>query len=155
MVQRNGTDGSADYQLWARDGDNNAMGNMYATTVSPIDVQKQGNAVNASMTMDGSPLLLQADVFTPHFAQVTLLWATPPLDPNNQAIWSDPKVQVEIFDPASSDLASQARNGCMDAGNALNGAVRYAQCIFDCCGMGIFKIYPSATNLLIFTLRVS
>ena len=126
MVQRSGTDGSADYQLWARDQDNNAMGNMWATTVSPLNVQKPGNPINASMAMGGSPLLLQTEVFTPPFAQATLVWATPPLDPNNPDIWADPKAQAKTFDPASGG------GDCIDAGNALNGAVRYAQCLFDC-----------------------
>lgn len=134
MVQRNGTDGSADYQLWARDMDNNAMGNMYATTVSPIDDQKPGNPVNASMIMGRWPLLLQAEVSEAHSARVTLLWALPPLDPNNPAIWSDPRsrAQIAMFDPASSNSPSPFQNSCIDAGNALNGAVRYAQCGFLC-----------------------
>ena len=128
MVQRNGTDGSADYQLWARDSANNAMGNMWATTVSPINVQKPGNPINASMDMGGSPLLLQAEVFTPGFAQVTLVWATPPMDPKDPHIWTDPKAQTRTFDPASSGSGGDF----MHAGNATNGAVRYAQCYFRC-----------------------
>ena len=126
MVQRSGTDGSADYQLWARDEDNNAMGNMWATTVSPINDQKPGNPINASMTMGGMPLLLQAELFTPPIAQVTLVWALPPSDPNDPLIWSDPEAPSRTFDPASGG------GECHDAGNALNGAVRYAQCIFPC-----------------------
>ena len=134
MVQRNGTDGSADYQLWARDYDSNAMGNMYATTVSPIDNQKPGNPINASMVMGGSPLLLQSEISPPHAAKVTLLWATPPLDPTNPLIWSDPTAQSRIFDPASPSIKPNPTNifNCFDAGNALNGAVRYAQCVFRC-----------------------
>ena len=128
MVQRNGTNGSADYQLWARDYDNNAMGNMWATTVSPVNVQKPGNPINASMDMGESPLLLQAEVFTPGFAQVTLVWATPPIDPNDRHIWTDPKAQPRTFDPASGSGGGH----CFDAGKALDGAVRYAQCYFHC-----------------------
>ena len=129
MVQRNGTDGSADYQLWARDMDNNAMGNMYATTVSPIDDKKPDHPVNASMIMGRWPLLLQAKKNEKNLAKVKLLWTTPPLDPHNPAIWSDRRAQFTTFIPGNSDAGF---TGCADAGSALNGAVRYAQCAFDC-----------------------
>ena len=137
MVQRSGTDGSADYQLWARDMANNAMGNMYATTVTPINVQKPGIPLNASMTMGGSPLLLQSTGFKNNLANVKLLWAQPPLDPNDPAIWNDPRARAKIFDPASEDpdldgSATSDDGGCANAGSALNGAVRYAQCVFPC-----------------------
>ena len=134
MVQRNGTDGSADYQLWARDQDNNAMGNMYATTVSPIDNQRPGVAINASMIMGGSPLLLRSEMFIPNVATVSLLWARPPMDPNDRRIWLDRDAGVLMFDPAAAAGVSNAgyTHTCNDAGSALDGAVRYAQCIFDC-----------------------
>ena len=59
MVRRQGTDRSSDYQLWARDDDNNAMGNLYATTMWPIDAaESPSNNVGATMLMGGSNLLV-------------------------------------------------------------------------------------------------
>ena len=130
MVQHNGTDGSADYQLWARDNDNNAMGNMGPTTVWPIDDQSSDPAKNniaASMPMGGSPLLLRAALSSaPPLVQVTLVWATPPRDPTDPEIWSDKATPNALFDPAAKG------DRCTDAGNAVNGQVRYAVCSFDC-----------------------
>lgn len=135
MVQRSGIDGEADYQLWARDNDNNAMGNMYATTVTPFNIPKPGISQNATMLMGGWPLLLQATGVMENLAfspKVKLLWAKPPLDPNDPAIWNNPAAQAKVFDPTYEEGDVPDYGACANAGTALNGAVRYAQCVFSC-----------------------
>lgn len=120
-----------DYQLWARDNENNAMGNMGPTTVWPIDAQSSTTTnINASVPMGGSPLLLQAALASaPPLVQVSFVWATPPLDASDPTIFAKEGVPAAMFDPASKDGGGY---NCVDAGMATGGAVRYAICFFQC-----------------------
>ena len=128
MVSPDAADSGADYQLWARDNENNAMGNMGPTRVWPVDAQSPGANIAASMPMGGSPLLLQAALSSaPPLVQVSLVWATPPWDANDPQIFSNGSAPNAMFDPTS-----KAGGSCNDAGTATAGAVRYAICFFDC-----------------------
>lgn len=115
VLQRNDNDGGADYQFWARDNANNAMGNMGGTKVWPLDGMTGVGQNNQSITnMGQSPLQLYA-----------MLGA----DPHNSAVflvWGGSKV---MFDPSPSVNAGA---DCNPAGTATNGAVIYFICFFLC-----------------------
>lgn len=136
VLQRNGTDGSADYMLWARDNLNNAMGNMAQTTVWPLDgIRSDTQTIAENMptiAMGGHPLQLHAmsSSENPDYSVVYLLWATPPRDPNNSSTWLDPGTPQAMFDPAAP--AATLSSTCAFAGSASNSAVVYATCFFDC-----------------------
>lgn len=116
-LQRSDPDGSADYQLWARDNSNNAMGNMPATNVFPLDGQVVGCNNLSIVQMGGSPLKLTAGLdSSPKYSYVMLAWETP----GNPQGW---------FDPTPG--ASPGSN-CKSAGTATNGAVTYFTCTFHC-----------------------
>ena len=129
MVQRQGIDLSSDYQFWARDDQNNAMGNIGPVTMWPIDAMEAlDDNVRALMPMGGSDLLVRAERSnSPTNAMVSFVWALPPWDPNNSSIWDDESAPHAMFDPTVA-----ARGDCVDAGIALNDTVRYVQCFFDC-----------------------
>ena len=131
MVLRQNTDRSSDYQVWARDDSNNAMGNLYATTMWPIDgAEAPGNNVGASMQMGGSDLLIQAQLSTtPPAAEVQLRWVlASKKDPWISNAGQDPGLPSAIYDPASSGSG----DNCVESGRALDGAVRYVICFFEC-----------------------
>ena len=117
VVQRNGTEKGSDYQLWARDNDNNAMGDMKAETVWPVDAQQPNTSVAVTLLMGGSFLTIAPELssYDPRISHVTLEW-------KNAA------TQIVDFDYAAPHFG----DNCTDAGNALNGAVRYVTCFFDC-----------------------
>lgn len=116
-LQRSAPDGSADYQLWARDNANNAMGNMPAATVFPDDGGADGSNNQSIVQMGGSPLTLWAMQDTnPKYSDVMLEWETP----GKPQMW---------FDPAPG--AGPGTN-CTSAGTATNGAVTYFTCNFHC-----------------------
>lgn len=138
VLQRNNNDGSADYQLWARDNLNNPIGNMQnGTTVFPMDVMPVGKTIYPGeepvITMGGHPLLLSASKSSenPHYSSVTLFWATPPRDPNNPAswLWLNATTPQAMFDPGK-ETSTDA--GCELYGTASGGAVIYFECYFDC-----------------------
>ena len=105
------------------------MGNLGPTVVYPLSEQTAGpeNNILAVMPMGGSPLLLRSEMFTPGFSQVEMVWARPPRDAGDQGIWEDEGVGHAMFDPAAND-----GDGCIGAGSALGGGVRYAECFFEC-----------------------
>ena len=116
-LQRGAPDGSADYQLWARDNANNAMGNMPATKVYPLDAEVPGGNNQSIVQMGGSPLTLSAMIDTnPSYSDVTLVWGIP----GNPQGW---------FDPTPG--AGPGTN-CNSAGTATDGEVTYFECTFHC-----------------------
>ena len=128
MVRRQGTDKSSDYQLWARDNDNNAMGNLYATTMWPIDAaESPSNNVGITMLLGGSNLLVQAELSTPPSSTVKLVWVLPPGDSKSPGVWQDNSLPNAMYDPAT-----KGGFDCSESGSALDGAVRYVICFFDC-----------------------
>ena len=137
VVQRHNGDGSGDYLLWARDSDNNAMGNMDQTNVWPIDGMTSSSDISsASMPMsDGLTLLLQPSlsVVSPHTdSQMDLLWVMPPHDPTNASIWSDtsdPQMPQGQFDPGAKGTTG---TNCNFAGSVPGSSVVYVQCAFSC-----------------------
>lgn len=115
-MQRSNTDSGADYLLWARDNDNNAMGNMDATTIYPIDAMVPGGTNQSVIPVGGSPLTFYVMLGeTPPNREVYLSWAVPGT-PNTS------------FD--TSPGAGGA--GCNAAGTATNGAVTYFEWFIDC-----------------------
>ena len=119
VLQRNGTNGEADYQFWARDDDNNAMGNIGPTTVWPLDgLRIPGGNQYAITNMGQSPLKLFAMLGTPpQYSMAFLSW-------NGTADGTE--VQ---FDP-SPPVGPQG--ACVPAGTATSGQVVYFTCVFDC-----------------------
>ncbi|KAF6220388.1 hypothetical protein HO133_003520 [Letharia lupina] len=130
-LQRNGTDGSADYQLWARDNLNNAMGNMSPTTVWPLDGMRSpaDDSKNQSVIqMGGSPLQLWAlEAEDPNYSMVYMRWVTPPH--HLSAPLNDTTIPQVSFDPNPKMINTET---CSSAGTALNGAVVYFICYFAC-----------------------
>ncbi|CAD6571692.1 MAG: hypothetical protein ASARMPRED_004752 [Alectoria sarmentosa] len=130
VVQRSDNDGSADYQLWARDSKNNAMGNMDPTTVRPLDgTSSNANAqTQPSIAMGGSPLQLWAMLSSenPAYSVANLRWVVPPHDPS--APLSDTTIPQAMFDPTPG---LGGGNNCAPAGTAPNGVVYFA-CTFAC-----------------------
>lgn len=94
------------------------MGNMDPMTVWPIDEMSQGGNNQSIISMGESPLQLYAmrSEEDPQYHEVFLSWATQGT-PN------------AMFDLAPSVMKG---SNCTYAGNALNGAVVYFQCFFDC-----------------------
>lgn len=121
-MQRDDNDGSNDYQFWARDSANNAMGNMgVGAKIWPIDAMVSApdgtNNQSITQTSGGSQLQLFAMRTTnPQYPQVMLAWP----DANTPQ--------------ASFDTTPGAAPGgnCMFSGTATNGAVTYFQCWFPC-----------------------
>ena len=109
------------------------MGNLGPTAVYPLNEQTAGaeNNILAVMPMGGSPLLLRSEMFTPGFSQVEMVWARPPSDAGDKGIWEDEGVGHAMFDPAANDGDGNG-DGCVGAGSALGGGVRYAECFFGC-----------------------
>ena len=135
VLQRNNNDGSADYQLWARDNLNNAIGNMQnGTTVFPLDKMKFGKTDQEEepvILMGGHPLQLHTTLSSedPNSSHTFLLWATPPRDPNNSTTWLDSGAPMVSYD---SGAKVPGGDGCEPYGTALDGAVIYFECYFDC-----------------------
>ena len=116
-MQRSSTGSGSDYLLWARDNDNNAMGNMDATTIYPDDAATVPNALLQSITpVGGSPLTLNVSLGTvPPNREIFLTWAVPGT-------------------PNTSFDTSPGKGGkdCNAAGTATNGAVTYFEWFIDC-----------------------
>ena len=117
-MQRSNTDASADYLLWVRDNDNNAMGNMGATTIFPIDGMISGGNNQSIIPVGQSPLTIYSmlSMEDPNYRVIYLEWAVPGT-------------------PSTSfDAAPAARTGtdCNFAGTATNGAVVYFEWFIDC-----------------------
>lgn len=121
LLQRRNLDGSADFQLWARDNGNNAMGMMDAT-IWPLDNlgDNSGTAKDNMpvMPMGGSGLELSAMLSSndPKAYHVFLFWGTP-----HEKIGA-------AYDPAATPFGES----CTKAGSATNGQVIYVSCTFDC-----------------------
>lgn len=133
VVLRDDLDGSGDYQFWARDNDNNAMGNMGAgAKVWPMDNDRSaenGGSTNSITQMGGYALQLYAMLATnPAHAQVNLAWFNPP-HTFGAPLGADSSLPQMSFDttPGGASFGS-----CYPAGNATNGAVIYFQCVLHC-----------------------
>ena len=116
VLQRRGTDLSSDYQLWARDNKNNAMGNMPATTVWPYDAKNSvTDQIQSAVLMGSSNIELNSSLssMNPAYSQVNLMWGT----------------QQAQYDPAPGGNGGEL---CSPAGTATNGAVVYFTCSFAC-----------------------
>lgn len=135
VLQRNNNDGSADYQLWARDNLNNPIGNMQdGTKVFPLDGKHDGESFAQDtpvVLMGGSPLQLHTTLSSedPNSFHVFLVWATPPRDPKDPTTWLDPATPLVTFD---SGAKVPGGDGCEPYGTASDGAVIYFECYFDC-----------------------
>ena len=131
VARRDRTDGGADYQVWARDDKNNAMGNMPVTSVWRLDdmgLDQTTAEDTPAVLMGGSQLQLWAmSAENPSYSVVYLRWATPPytisLPMNDTAI---PQVMFDL----SPNI--NAGDNCVSAGDATNGAVVYFICFFPC-----------------------
>ncbi|KAM0802268.1 hypothetical protein BDR22DRAFT_843976 [Usnea florida] len=116
VVQRSNTDSGADYLLWARDNDNNAMGNMDSTTIYPIDAMVPGGNNQSIIPVGGSPLTLSVMLGTvPPNREMFLSWAGPGM----------PSTSFDTSPPAGG-------SDCNAAGTATNGAVTYVEWFIDC-----------------------
>lgn len=104
------------------------MGNLYATTLWPIDAaESPSDNVRAAMLMGGSDLLIQAELTNPPASAVQMRWVLPPGDSTDPGVWQDKTVPTAMYDPAIG-----SGNTCTESGSALEGAVRYVICFMSC-----------------------
>ena len=116
VVYRYDNDGSGDYQFWARDDQNNAMGNMGGTKVWPLDgASAVGQNTQSVTNMGQSPLVLYS------------MRGTDPAYPTVMLTWAGAEVQ---FYTSPSD--SNAGERCNPAGTSGNGAAIFFICFFAC-----------------------
>ena len=110
------TDSGADYLLWARDNDNNAMGNMDATTIYPLDAMVPGGNTQSSTLVGGSPLTFSVQLGT--------------VAPNRDMSlsWNVSGTPGTSFDTSPG----MGGTDCNAAETATNGAVTYFEWIIDC-----------------------
>ena len=131
VVRRERTDNGADYQVWARDNDNNAMGNMPVTSVWQLNDMGPDQTIaenTPAVLMGGSLLQLWAmPAEDPNYSVVSLRWATPPYDIGLPL--ADTAVPQVDFDLSP---ATNRGWGCVKSGDATNGAVVYLRCFFSC-----------------------
>lgn len=115
VLQRKNRDSGADYEYWARDDQNNAMGNMGGgVTIWPVDAEVQGGNNQSTTLMGQSTLQLYSTLGTnANYSMVRLQWEGWEVD----------------FDPS---LPANPQGDCFSAGTALAGAANYVQCFFDC-----------------------
>ncbi len=131
VVRRKRTDGGADYQVWARDNENNAMGNMPVTSVWRLDdmgLDQTTAEDTPAVLMGGSHLQLWAmSAEDPSYSVIHLRWATPPYNISLPVV--DSAVPQVMFDLSPT---INAGDNCVFAGRATNGEVVYLICFFSC-----------------------
>ena len=133
MVQRRGTDNSSDYLLWARDNENNAMGNMGATTIWPFQLPDSPASNNvAVMDMSAARLLLLTWGDNSRLVQGKLTWVAPNTDPTDPNVWNNVDLPQAMFQTDWGAPNNLNQEGCAVAGIASDGAVRYFKCNFSC-----------------------